>query len=110
MGIELSWNLHPGKGLRLFHGQALIVNGNTKIGNNCILRHSTTIGNKGELDFDKDNSPVIGNNVDIGAHVCIIGHVFVGDNVKIGSGTIVTKDIPSNCVVVGNPARILKTS
>jgi len=107
MGIELSWNLSAGKGLMLFHGQALIVNGYTVIGENCTLRHSTTIGIKGELN-DKFTSPIIGNNVNIGAHVCILGNIKIGDNVKIGAGSIVTKDIPSNCVVVGNPACIIK--
>lgn len=107
MGIELSWNLKAGKGLRLFHGQALIVNGFTVIGENCTLRHSTTIGNKGDID-DEFNSPIIGNNVNIGAHVCIIGHITVGNNVKIGAGSIVVKSIPANCIVAGNPAQVIK--
>ncbi|RWY48107.1 serine acetyltransferase [Mucilaginibacter gilvus] len=110
LGVELSWNLTAGKGLQLFHGQALIVNGNTIIGENCILRHSTTIGNKGETEFSRLDSPIIGNNVNIGANVCILGHITIGDNVKIGAGSIITKDIPSNCIVVGNPARIIKNN
>ncbi|MEO7216481.1 DapH/DapD/GlmU-related protein [Mucilaginibacter sp.] len=110
LGVELSWNLTAGKGLQLFHGQALIVNGNTIMGDNCILRHSTTIGNKGEIEFSRLDSPIIGNNVNIGANVCILGHITIGDNVKIGAGSIITKDIPSNCIVVGNPARIIKNN
>jgi putative colanic acid biosynthesis acetyltransferase WcaB len=108
LAIELSWNLHVGSGLKLFHGFSLVVNGNTIIGDDCTLRHSTTIGNKGEIEFSKFNSPVIGNNVDIGANVCIIGPITIGDNVKIGAGSIVIKDVPANCIIAGNPARVIK--
>lgn len=107
LGIELPSNLRIGAGLQLFHGQSLVINSGTIIGKNCVLRHSTTIGNKSVCD-GLGNCPVIGNNVDIGASTCIIGNVTIGDNVIIGSGSIVTKDIPSNCVVVGNPARIIR--
>ena len=52
--------------------------------------------------------PWLGNNVKVGANVVVIGDVHVGNNVYIGAGAVVTKDIPDNCVVVGNPARIIK--
>ena len=54
------------------------------------------------------NAPIIGNNVNIGANVCIIGNIRIGNNVEIGAGTVVVKDIPDNTVVVGNPGRIIK--
>lgn len=107
LGVELPWSLKAGKGLRLEHGQALIVHGRTTIGNYCTLRHSTTIGIKKTKDGKATKSPTIGNNVDIGSNVCIIGDITIGDNVKIGAGTIVVKDIPSNSIVVGNPGRII---
>jgi maltose O-acetyltransferase len=50
----------------------------------------------------------IGNNVQIGAGAIILGGVTIGDNVLIGAGAVVTKNIESNCVVVGNPSRVLK--
>lgn len=46
--------------------------------------------------------------MNIGSNVCIIGEIKIGDNVIIGAGTVVVKDVPSNVVVVGNPARIIK--
>ena len=46
--------------------------------------------------------------MDIGANVCIIGNITIGDNVIIGAGSVVTKDVPSDCIVVGNPARVLE--
>ena len=105
--IELPRKLTIGKGLTLYHGQALVVNFKTVIGNNCVLRNSVTIGHKKLADGTMSACPRIGNNVDVGANVCIIGDVQIGDNVTIGAGAVVVKDVPSNCVVVGNPARII---
>ena len=45
----------------------------------------------------------------IGANAVVIGNVTIGDNVFIGAGAVVVKDVPSNCVVAGNPAKIVKT-
>lgn len=53
-------------------------------------------------------TPRIGDNVDIGAMCVITVYIRVGNNVKIGAGTILTKSVPDNCLVVGNPARIVK--
>jgi len=105
MGIELTLKLEMGKNTQIWHGQGLVINYKAKIGDNCLLRHCTTIGNKGSGD---DVAPIIGNNVNIGANVCIIGGIIIGDNVVIGSGSVVTKSIQSNSVVVGNPARVIR--
>jgi len=107
-GVEISYKAHIGKGLKLYHGHGLVVNFSTVMGNYCTLRQSTTIGNKGWIG-DDDDSPIIGNWVDIGANVCIIGNIRIEDHVLIGAGSVVTKSIPSGAVVVGNPARIIKT-
>lgn len=55
-----------------------------------------------------DQRAVIGNNVMICAGSIVIGNVDIGDNVTIGAAAVVTKDVPDNCVVAGNPARIIK--
>jgi putative colanic acid biosynthesis acetyltransferase WcaB len=102
MGIEIPEQCHVGHGLVVWHGNGLIINPATKIGNFVMLRHTTTIGNKCKNSL----SPVIGNFVDIGAHTVIIGNISIGDNVTIGAGSIVTKSIPANSIAYGNPLLI----
>ena len=58
--------------------------------------------------IDGRKAPIIGNNVDIGANVSIIGPVNIGDNVIIGAGSVVVKNISSNKIAVGNPAKEVK--
>lgn len=108
LGVEIQWRTKIGKNLQLHHGQGLVVHGGAIIGNDCSLRHNTTIGNKQLQNGKYSNSPIIGNNVDIGSNVCVIGQISIGDNVKIGSGSVVVKDVSGNCTAVGNPAREIK--
>ena len=60
------------------------------------------------MSGDHQPVPTIGNNVKICAGAIVIGDVHIGDNSTIGAGAIVLKDVPDNCIVVGNPARIIK--
>jgi serine acetyltransferase len=106
--IELPRKLTIGKGLSLYHGQGLVVNKDVVIGEGCVLRNSTTIGHKKLADGTFSGCPRIGNNVDIGANVCIIGDVTIGDNVIIGAGSVVINNIPAGSIAVGNPARVLE--
>ena len=98
----ISKTLKMGGGFLLAHPYATILNAES-IGENFSCRHCTTLGAK------SNGRPVIGNNVSLGANVTIVGNVHIGDNVIVGAGSVVVKDVPSNCVVAGNPARIIKT-
>ncbi|MEW6676744.1 MAG: serine acetyltransferase [Pseudomonadota bacterium] len=109
LGIELPWGTSVGPNLRIFHGHCLVVNDRSSIGANVILRHSTTIGVKEIGEFGQGKAPTIGNNVDIGANVVIIGDISIGEGCIIGAGAIVTKSIPPWSVAVGNPAKVIKS-
>ena len=103
IGMEIPYNVSIGPGLKILHLQAIVINRNAIVGANCQLRQCVTIGNKG----DGGPSPVIGDNVNIGAQVCIIGDIIIGNNVNIGAGSVVVKSVTSDVTIVGNPARIL---
>ena len=90
----------------LNHPYSTIINAK-RIGHNFTCCHLTTIGNG--RHGDNSTLPVIGNNVSLGANVTIIGNITIGDNVVVGAGSVVVNNIPGNSVVVGNPARIIKT-
>lgn len=102
--IEIPWNVKVGRGLRIYHGQGLVLNNQVVIGNYCTLRHCTTIGNKQLQNGTMSSSPVLGNYVDVGSNTCIIGEITIGDQATIGCGSVVTRSVPANTVVAGNPA------
>jgi putative colanic acid biosynthesis acetyltransferase WcaB len=108
LGIELPWDTPVGPNLKLQHGQGLVVNHHTIIGANCTLRNGTTIGNKQRADGSYSASPKIGDHVDIGCNVVIIGPLTIGDHAVIGAGSVVVKDVPANAVVAGNPAKVIR--
>ena len=106
--IEINPGVKAGKGFKLEYGYGSVVNGTTVFGENCTLRQLTTITSKKQEDGKFGAAPKIGNNVDIGVNVTIIGDVQIGNNVIIGAGAVITKDVDENCVMVGNPAKLLK--
>lgn len=107
LGIKIGINT-IGKGLKIAHYGFIAVNINTKAGENLVLHGSNCIGNKGE--YAKD-APVLGNNVEFGIGAAAYGNIHIADNVIIGAGCIVTKDIlEKGAVVVGNPMRKLRVN
>ena len=89
-----------------YGGIAVVMHARTIVGKNCMIGQGVTIGGKsGWYEV-----PVIGDNVIINAGAKVIGPVRIGDNVEIGANSVVVKDVPSNCVVAGIPARILRSN
>jgi maltose O-acetyltransferase len=91
--------------------------GGIKIGNNVALSASCILVSTGlESESFKNNKKehinrpiIIGNNVQVGAGAIILAGVIVGDNVIVGAGAVVTKNISSNCIVAGNPAKLIRS-
>lgn len=94
-------NIEPG--LVIQHGHSSRIEPK-KAGRNLQVWHNVTIGK----DRSGGKQPIIGDNVKIMTNSVVFGDIIIGDNVTIGAGTVVHKSIPSNCVVVGNPAKIVK--
>jgi len=108
LNIEIQWNATIGKGLRLEHGHGVVIHGDAVIGDFCVIRHLTTIGIIENADGTLSKPPKVGNHVNIGVSVAIIGDIEIGDRVIIGAGSIVVKSVPSDCVTFGNPAKTIK--
>ena len=93
-----------GAGLRLEHPIGIIVNPNARVGGNCVIWQLVTIGNNGHNDI----SPIIGDNVYIGAGSIVIGDISIGNNCVIGAGAVVINSFPDNLTIVGVPAKQVK--
>lgn len=90
------------------HGiTGVFISQGSRIGENCVIFQQVTIGSNSIQGSKHNGSPIIGNNVFIGAGAKIIGGIQIGNNVRIGANCVVTQDIPDNCTVVSQPARII---
>jgi len=108
-GLEIPAATKIGKGLIIDHGYALVINKHSTIGDECRIRHCVTIGCKINKDGTQGPSPIIGDYVDIGTMVSIIGDVHIGNGSRIGAGSVVVKNVPPHTIVVGNPAKAINS-
>lgn len=99
--FTISKTVKIGSGFWIAHPYSTIIAADS-IGDNFRCIQCTTIGHTSE------GRPIIGNNVAIMANVVIAGKIHIGDNVTIGAGSVVTKDIPSNCLAAGVPAKVIR--
>ena len=109
LGVKLGFVIPAGcfgTDLKIWHYGSVIVNPRARIGAGCTLHGNCCIGNRGDLS--EHDSPVIGEHVDIGQGAQVLGPVKVADNVKIGAGAVVVKDIITpGATAVGIPAKTL---
>lgn len=105
-GIEIHPGARIGKGLFIDHGSGVIIGETTIIGNNVTLYQGVTLGGTGKEKGKRH--PTLKDNVMVSAGAKILGSFTIGENSKIGAGSVVLKEVPPNCTVVGVPGRIVK--
>ena len=105
-GIEIHPGATIGKGFFFDHGSGVIIGETAIVGDNVTMYQGVTLGGTGKETGKRH--PTIGDNVMISAGAKIIGSFTVGENSKIGAGSVVLEEVPPNCTVVGVPGRIVK--
>lgn len=105
-GIEIHPGAQIGKGFFIDHGTGVIIGETTIIGDNVTLYQGVTLGGTGKEQGKRH--PTIGNNVMVSAGAKVLGSFKIGDNSKIGAGSVVLEEVPPNSTVVGVPGRVVK--
>ena len=105
-GIEIHPGAVIGKGLFIDHGAGVVIGETTIIGDNVTLYQGVTLGGTGKETGKRH--PTLGDNVMVSAGAKLLGSFMVGENSKIGAGSIVLNEVPPNCTVVGIPGRVVK--
>ena len=105
-GIEIHPGATIGKGLFIDHGNGVVIGETAIIGDNVTMYQGVTLGGTGKEHGKRH--PTIGNNVMISAGAKILGSFTVGENSKIGAGSVVLSEVPPNSTVVGVPGRVVK--
>lgn len=101
-GVNLPYATRLGRRVRIWHHGGLWL-GARSIGDDVHIRHNTTFGVLSRKDTG--GMPIIGNRVDFGPGVCVVGAVTVGDDSTVGPNSVVIRDVPPGAVVLGSPAR-----
>ena len=105
-GIEIHPGAQIGKGFFIDHGTGVVIGETAIIGDNVTLYQGVTLGGTGKEHGKRH--PTIGNNVMISTGAKILGSFKIGDNSKIGAGSVVLEEVPPNSTVVGVPGRVVK--
>ena len=105
-GIEIHPGAKIGKGLFIDHGSGVIIGQTAELGDNVTLYQGVTLGGTGKEQGKRH--PTLKDNVMVSAGAKVLGSFTIGENSKIGAGSVVLKEVPPNCTVVGVPGRIVK--
>ena len=105
-GIEIHPGATIGKGLFIDHGSGVIIGETAELGDNITLYQGVTLGGTGKEQGKRH--PTLKDNVMVSAGAKVIGSFTIGENSKIGAGSVVLEEVPPNCTVVGVPGRVVK--
>lgn len=114
---DYGYNIEVGENFYANHNLIILDGNKVKFGDNVFIAPNCAFYTAGHpLDVERRNKgleyakPItVGNNVWFGGNVCVLPGVTIGDNVVIGAGSVVNRDIPSNVVAAGNPCKVIKT-
>lgn len=105
-GIEIHPGATIGKGLFIDHGTGVVIGETAVLGDNVTLYQGVTLGGTGKEQGKRH--PTLEDNVMVSAGAKVLGSFTIGENSKIGAGSVVLKEVPANCTVVGVPGRVVK--
>ena len=104
--------IHPGatigRGVFIDHGMGVVIGETAEIGNRCLLYQGVTLGGTGKEHGKRH--PTLAENVVVGAGAKVLGAITIGANTRIGAGSVVVRDVESDCTVVGIPGRVIHQS
>ena len=104
-GIEIHPGAKIGEGLFIDHGMGVVIGETAEVGDNVTMYQGVTLGGTGKEKGKRH--PTIGNNVVIGNGAKVLGPIVIGDYAKIGAGSVVLNNVPSETTVVGVPGRVV---
>ena len=104
-GIEIHPGATIGEGLCIDHGMGIVIGETSVIGDNVTLYQGVTLG--GTSHKRKKRHPTLGNDVVVGVGAQLIGDITIGDNAKVGAGSVVINSVPANATVIGVPGRVV---
>jgi serine O-acetyltransferase len=104
-GVEIHPGAKLGKGVFIDHGMGVVIGETAEVGEGSTIYQGVTLGGT-SLSHGKRH-PTLGRNVTVGVNAAVLGAITLGDNAKVGGGSVVVKDVPANATVVGVPARIV---
>lgn len=105
-GIEIHPAATIGRRLVIDHGTGIVIGATAEIGDDCLLYQGVTLGGTGHEHGKRH--PTLGNNVMVGSGAKVLGPFKVGDNSKIAANSVVLREVPPNCTVVGIPGHIVR--
>ena len=105
-GVEIHPAAKIGRRLVIDHGTGIVIGETAEIGDDCLLYQGVTLGGTGAAR--EKRHPTLGNNVMVGCGAKVLGPFKVGDNVKIAANSVVLREVPDNCTVVGIPGHIVR--
>lgn len=110
LGVEIPPETQIGSRCQLLHPVAIVINGEARIGTGVTIRNSVTIGNVVDSNGIPSASPVICDDVELGAGCLVLGPIVIGARARVGAGSVVVKDVAPGATVVGNPARPIESN